>query len=624
MKKHSITYNFFATLLFIATTLCHGYSQDTRSFPGPETKKASKYAKKGNRAYRSGFINEALQNYKAFQQINSVNSEVNLKLAKCYLLINDGANAVLYSEKAISNYTKPTAEMYFIEAQAFHLNSNFEKAISAYETYKTKINRNEKSLIAQIDKKIEECNNGIELSVNLLNLNIKHLDGAINTMWPEYNAFLMPDSSMIIYTASKKDNRGGLRRFYDNGFYDDVYYSVRLGNNWQKPENLSAVNGRANDATAGISTDGKQLFIVKDNNGGDLYVSNFVDGQWQKPLELKGEINSEWYEGSASLTADGKTLYFISSRPKTNKGGKDIFSANWNTNTKSWKKPVNIGKVVNSKYDEQSVCTSQSGDTLYFSSNGHNSIGGFDIFITIKNGNGEWSVPENLGIPINTTSDDIFFNISGKYAYYSHPNPGNVNNYDIYSIPLNSLRSKKQNSDTIDLRKNTVSSNFNVIRDTSIIKNEVLVLNDNSNDENKIEKELKKNINDFFKGDAEIKGDTIIPVVQLMIEFEKSSANIKKSFYPAIDSLAKKLIDSQDLKLLIYGHTDNISSYEYNLNLSEKRAKSVADLLRERKIPGNQIEYKGFSYSLPIANNSTPEGRSINRRVEFKYLRIKK
>ncbi|MBW7936722.1 MAG: PD40 domain-containing protein, partial [Flavobacteriales bacterium] len=221
--------------------------------------------------------------------------------------------------------------------------------------------------------------------------------------------------------------------------YEDIYFSERAKNGeWSNAKKLvGKVNTPNHEAPVWLSADGTKLFIYRAKGKGDIFETNYNGKEWEKPTKLK-QIDTKYRESHASMTDDGQTIYFISNHAKlsTNES-MDIFRVNYNPSTKKWSQPVNIGSTVNTPYDEDCVFISGDGKTLYFSSEGHNSIGGFDFFKSTWE-NGAWSTPVNFGYPINTPANDVFIFFTGdeKHAYFDSDRKGGVGEKDLYKLTL--------------------------------------------------------------------------------------------------------------------------------------------------------------------------------------------
>lgn len=327
----------------------------------------------------------------------------------------------------------------FYIGRAYHLNYKFDEAVAAFKKYLATSPPINQRLLTE--RYIENSKNGkafVELKVKC---EIENIGDVINTENQEYVPVISSDESVLIYTYSGPNSTGGLMdddfNPDPNGYYyEDVFISHRLGNTWLTPESIGPnINTKNHDASIALSADGQKLFVFHstEKDGGDIYMSELKGETWGAPEPLGPEINTKYWEGSVSLSADEKHLYFASERPE-GLGGRDIYVSDKMPDG-SWGKARNLGPAVNTPYNEDSPFIHPDGITLFFSSEGHNSIGGYDImYSTLKNGT--WSTPTNLGYPINTTEDERFYVLAadGAHGYFSSDRKGGFGQQDIYTV----------------------------------------------------------------------------------------------------------------------------------------------------------------------------------------------
>ncbi len=258
------------------------------------------------------------------------------------------------------------------------------------------------------------------------------MGNTVNSAYPDYRPLVDPREDMIIFTSSRENTTGG-KRAEDSFYYEDIYVTYFSDGNWTLPENKYDINSPNHDATAGISSDGSIMYVYKSGGGGMLYESRLIDNMYSYPEKLDSKINEGIKQTSASLTFDKTTLYFTSLR-EDGYGGHDIYISRKDAKNR-WQEAINIGASINTPYDEQGVFITPDGKTLYFSSKGHNTMGGYDIFKS-EFLNGKWSNPENLGYPINTPDNDVSFTMgaSGLRAYYSSKKKDGFGDQDLYMI----------------------------------------------------------------------------------------------------------------------------------------------------------------------------------------------
>jgi len=647
-----------------------------------ELRVALKELKKADNLYEFGGGNYmlALEHYLKAQDFNPNNVSLNYKIGNCYLNSVDRTKSITYFENAIKLNPKISQDLHYLLGQAFHLNLEFDKAISEYKTYKELLSPlNLAKYTKEIEKKIIEATNGKELIKNPVRVFIDNLGNTVNTIYPEYSPIINADESMMVFTSSRDNTTGGKKDPFDSKYFEDVYISSNIGGTWSAPINPGKpLNSRLHDASVGLSPDGQVLQIYKGRKrGGDIYECKLKGKKWSKPDKLSKSINSKYHESSASFGPDGRTLYFVSNRPG-GYGEGDIYMTKKN-NKGRWTKPVNLGPIINTEYSEEGVFMHPDGKTLYFSSKGHKTMGGYDIFKSVFE-NGQWSEPENIGYPINTPDDDVFFTISanGLHGYYSSAMAGGYGGQDIYMITFmgpekpvinnnedNLLASLAKpvsetvieptveiKSNKLTLLKGTIvddisSSPLKAIIDlTDNVRNEVIASFESNSATGKYLVSLPSGVNYgiavkadgylFHSENFDIPAATgyneIVKDIRMKkievgnkivlnnIFFDFDKATLRPESKSELDRLSKMLSDMPTLKIEISGHTDNIGSAAYNKTLSENRAKSVVDYLVNNKIASDRLTYKGYGFDQPIAPNDTKEGRQQNRRTEFKVV----
>ncbi|MCW3102642.1 MAG: hypothetical protein JWO09_1082 [Bacteroidetes bacterium] len=404
----------------------------------------------GNYLILEGNYARALKAFQEAYQLDSSTANINFKLGFCYLkTVTEKSKALPYLEKAVLNTTKNYVDMeprekaapvnaYYYYGEALHLNYKFDEAIANYEKFKSFLKPKQVEMIRDIDRHIEISNTAKTFVAGPIPVVITNLGDSINSPYPDYSPVLSADESTIIFTSRRPGSTGGDKTDEDQ-FYEDIYISYRKPDStWTIPVSISAnVNSITHEASVGLTADAQTLLIYKDGNGGDIYFSTLDGNNWTFPQQMGSDINSPNWETSACLTPDGNTLYFVSDRKEGGMGGRDIWKCVKLPNGK-WSRAVNLGAPINTPYDEESPFIHPSGNVLFFSSKGHQTIGGFDIFFSTRGENG-WDEPLNIGYPINTTDDDVFYVTSpdGKRGYYSSSSRAEgYGEKDIYMISI--------------------------------------------------------------------------------------------------------------------------------------------------------------------------------------------
>jgi len=679
------------TLLFgiAATVNAQNIEFEKQNFPNDKDgfKIANKNLKEGNEIFEDGrraYFNLAIPYYLVAQEFNPNNAELNYKIGVCYLYSSQKRKSLPYLLKSFN--LDPSVDpfnIHYLKGWAYQLNSDWDNAIDEYEKQLVVLNQNKGEPIEfeRVQKRLQESKHGKEFQKVPVRVWVDNLGANVNSAAPEYAPLISTDETILILTARRGSNIGGLNDEADNLPFEDLYYSRNVGGVWSEVKNMGEeVNTSGHDAGSGLSPDGKTLFVFRGDikGGGDIYASKFREANWLKPKRLYKTINTEEHESAAALSFDGQSLYFVSER-EGGFGGKDIYKSIWDAQKERWGEATNLGPVVNSAYDEDGVYMHPDGKTLYFSSEGHNSIGGNDIF-SAEFDQGRWKTPVNLGIPVNTPDDDVFFSVAadGRTAYYSSDREEGFGEKDIYRITF--LGPEKQpvlnvedrliaGSDArkieipyqpaVEIRTSQMALLKGLVLDDEtqepvaakidLIDNataEVLASFDvepssgkylvslpagknygiNVNADNYLFNSLNFDIPDsagyreYYKVIRMKRIKIGESIVLRNIFFDYNKATIRDESTAELDRLEKVLVENPTIKVEISGHTDNVGGDDYNLKLSEERAQSVVNHLMSKGIESSRMIAKGYGETSPLATNDTPEGRQENRRTEFKII----
>ncbi|MFM7853817.1 MAG: TolB family protein, partial [Flammeovirgaceae bacterium] len=320
----------------------------------------------------------------------------------------------------------------------------FDKAENFYNQYKNKLIKKpnyqgkDKIEMKEVERRLQECKNGKDFLAHPQPYAVVNIGREINSDFEDYAPVLNADETEIIFTTRRRDGNTYENVADDNKPYEDIFATVKSGDTWKRAVNIGpTINTKFNDSNLSFSPDGKTLFVYKDEGNGDIYYTERQkDGTWGELESLPGIINSSYRESSVSVTRDGELLYFASERPG-GYGGSDIYVCSKDSKGE-WSKVKNLGPSVNTELDEDGPFIDYSQKNLYFSSKGRNGMGGFDIYKTtlINADKNEWSEPENMGYPINSPDDDIYFSGTkdGKHWYYSSVREDGIGYSDIYII----------------------------------------------------------------------------------------------------------------------------------------------------------------------------------------------
>lgn len=644
-----------------------------------ELSNAIGHIKTGDKYYLlgPGVYRLAIDEYMKAYGFNPDNALLNYKIGRCYLDYNDKSDAIKYLEQAISLDERISLDMDYNDvnlllASAYHKDYLFDNAIEHYLKHKNNLTPEHLVQEAElIDKYIEECVTAKHLVANPERVFVDNMGEMVNSAYPDYRPLVVPEENMIIFTSSR-ENTTGLKRDEDSYYFEDIYATYYENGTWTLPENSYDLNGNNHDATAGISSDGSILYIYKSSGGNNLYESYLVEDTYMYPERMANNINDGLKQSSASLTFD-KTIIYFTSIHEDGYGGQDIYYSIKDMKDR-WSDPINIGATINTPYDEEGVFISPDGKSIYFSSMGHNSMGGFDIFRS-DFADGRWSNPINLGYPINTPEDDVFFTLaaSGQRGYYSSKKKDGYGSHDLYMITFleasKPLRLHEEevlfayNSRDITpllapkIEQNTVLDGLILDEATLLPVQATIEITDNSKSEVLASFESNSTSGTYLitlkpgknygitvscpeymfhsenfniPEDAEsrkIKKDILMKKMEVgtkivlnNIFFDFNKATLRTESVSELDRLTKLMNDTPTLKIEISGHTDNVGSAGYNQKLSGERAKAVVDYLQRKDIPIDRITFKGYGKDYPIADNSTEEGRQQNRRTEFQIL----
>ncbi|MCB0819684.1 MAG: PD40 domain-containing protein, partial [Bacteroidetes bacterium] len=434
-------------LLFVLVTLLFQNVQGQvanvefreKNFEGREKefKVAFDHYKKGDYYFLRGpvYFPQALENYLKAQSFNPDNADLNYQIGLCYLNLQvNRLQSLPYLQRARMLNQEMGTQFLISLGKAYHYNLEFDQAIRVYSEFIQKARSEaDSSRIPEVEKYMMECESGKELVVNPVRVRIDNLGPGVNSPFPDYAPVLTADENKMIFTSRRDNSTGGMVDMEDSLFFEDLYITYRIDGEWAPAKNIGKpINDDDHEASINLSSDGKKLLIYRTKNGGDIYQSELNDIEWSEPEALKA-INTKYYENHATYSADGRYFFFISNREADDAvGGKDIYIADVDENGK-FSNIRNAGTGINTKYDEDGVFFHPDGKTLYFSSKGFNSMGGYDIFKSEWNGS-SFTAPENLGYPINSPEDDVFFVLTSdaKRAYFASYREEGYGDKDIY------------------------------------------------------------------------------------------------------------------------------------------------------------------------------------------------
>lgn len=385
---------------------------------------------------------EALPLYIQLKEQMPANYNLDYKIGRCYLNFPyQKEKAIKYLETACNHISttwkdgsykeiNAPVDAIFYLGDAYRINNKLNNAIESYELFKSKASPTSYDL-KLVDNQIKSCKRAIEAMKSPVDVDEQIISNQINTRQSETNPVVSQDENMIVYAAKLP-------------FYNAMFYSIKANGKWQEPVNMIPELGVDDDCyPTSLSYDGKELYVYRTNEyKGDIFVTHYENGKWTKLKKLNGNINTKYWESHACISKDGKKLYFTSNRDG-GYGGLDIYVSN-RIGGNEWGAAQNLGPIINSEYNEDTPFIMPDDKTLYFSSFGHQTIGGYDVFYSTRNGT--WSNPVNVGFPVNSTDDDIFFYPlrGGEIAYNARFVPEGAGKYDIVRMNIYTDKSPRR------------------------------------------------------------------------------------------------------------------------------------------------------------------------------------
>ncbi len=573
---------------------------------------------------------------------------------EAYLVVGDIQSSGRRHEKAAWAYKQAVKRNPDFFPNAFYFLASQEYMIGQYDSAAIHLERfiNRQDIKPHMKMKAQQQLKTVRFAqqavANPVPYNPVNLGDSINSVYDEYWPRLSADEQTIMFTRRIPIDKTDTAVFQNR--QEDFFIAHKEKETWRKAKKMYApLNSSDNEGAHTISVNGNYMFFTACNRHDgyglcDIYYSANYNGRWTRPVNIGRNINSNYSEKQPTLSPDGNTLYFISDR-NGGFGGYDIWKSVILPNG-NFSAPENLGNTINTSGDETSPYIHFDNKTLYFASNLHVGMGGYDIFISRHKENGEWSTPKNLGYPINSWHDEegLFINARGDMAYYSSDRE--ITGRDIYRFelyedmrpePVSYVKGTVYDSKTreplgayfelIELKKaETVMESAS---DTE--KGEFLVtLPAGNNYALNVSKKGYLFHSEHFELKKADTGKTPfyldIPlkpiqegqkIVLRNIFYEVDSYELKKESRAELNKIILFLENNPHVNIQINGHTDSTASKDYNLQLSELRAKEVVKYLNQKGISKERLSYKGYGETKPVASNATEEGRARNRRTEM-------
>lgn len=585
---------------------------------------------------------------KAFNKLQSAIAkdanfaEAYLKLATIYRIRKEDSLRMNCYKEVTNRYPNVSrfSSSWFYLGEYYFKSGRYENSLMQLKKYLS-ITSNRGKFTSKAKLMIDNSRFAIDYKINEFHFNPRPLADVVNQFNQQYFPVLTADQKTLIFVKREENEEIMVSQLDSDG-------------NWGNPISISSnINSEFNEGTCTISADGRKLVFTscmgrKGYGSCDLYMSNKVGNEWSVPENLGGKINSTAWDSQPSLSADGRTLYFVSNR-SGGFGQRDIYVSTVDKNGE-WMKPLNLGPDINTSFDDISPFIHPNGQRLYFSTNGRLGFGGFDIYFSEKE-NTNWTGPINFGYPINTHNDEVSMYISsdGEKGFYSHEE--RINNsfisilYEIDIPPKLQIEHKSSYVYGVVIDKKSkiaLTATISLIDLENNIPVE-LVKSDSVNGKYLIVLTEGKDYGLFAEAagylykskNFNLTRELLIPVqVNFELEpiavgskiilnnifFKFDSYEITKTSKVELLKILNLIATNLFEKIEISGYTDNVGSDTYNLELSAKRAKSVYDYLVTQGVLKTKLLFIGLGASNFLKDNQSEEGRSQNRRIEFKIL----
>jgi outer membrane protein OmpA-like peptidoglycan-associated protein/tetratricopeptide (TPR) repeat protein len=575
----------------------------------------------------------------------------------------DKEKASDYIYKAQKLKPKVSKDVEYWLGRVDHLNYNFDEAITHFQAYNATLKKKD-TRKAQLAQLIQHAKNAKIQFNSPKDIFVKNLGPTINTSFSEHSPVISADDKLLLFTtrsenvtganasgADAKEGKGNVAT--DGEYFEDIFEAKRIDEDeWEKPRSLSgALNGKGHDASIQVFDNDTKMLMYRQDEGGDIFYSERSGTDWTAPKKLNGNINSKAFESDAFITPDGLTIYFSTSKYSED-NTLDIYYATRQPGG-DWGPAKSIGNQINTKFDDDSPYLSRDGKALYFSSRGHNTMGGYDIFkSTWDEAARAWGRPENMGYPVNTPDDDTYYRLSpdGSYAYLSSYRIGGYGEKDIYTINyiknvnvkgkvfstqgdstmvipgvelvFNGQTASREPISFRDVTKPD-SGNYQVTvlsgrsyqvalsKDGKTIATEEFAVPVVTNDSSTITK-------NFYIPYVDTDSSKIIALKPIYFDTDKYT--LRPESVKQLNNVASTMKANPGLNISIEGHCDSRNTDEYNMVLGQNRANAAFNFLKKNGIGETRMVTVSYGERRPAAPNDSPENMQLNRRAEFKPI----
>jgi len=618
---------------------------------------------------------KALKQYEIAYAFNPKSAELNFKMGVCYAHSSYKNECIKYFEDAYKLNPEVHHFMNYYMGVAKQLKYEFSEALTFYKKFEAEYKKADRFAKFVKQRKLE-CTNGKKIHASPVRAWVDHVP-EVSTEHNDYAPSITMDGEEMVLTSDRPNkNKPNEVGTYD----DDIYTSTFMNGKWQTPKPIKGnINTANDDISNNYSYNGTKMLMNKVNSAGnfDIYETFLKGDTWSEPVNFSRNINLKSNDIYASYNFNDKLIYYSKDKAGGTNGYDIMVSGVMHRKNREYGLP-NREMTVSSNFNDGPIYLHPDGKTMYFASEGFNSMGGYDIFVSKKQKGGSWSTPVNMGYPINTPYDDFFFaaTANGKYAYIASNREGGKGGYDIYKVIfwgpekdpalatqdylLASIAKPIQDPELAGEVKVTTSANLTVFKGKTIdaltkkAVEAVIEITDNKtgkiverfttnsatgkfllslNSGGNYGIAVKANGYLFHSENFDIPSGSAYNMVNKTIElknikigskialrnifFDTGKSTLRPESNSELDRLVKLMKDVPGLKIELSGHTDNTGSAQGNVKLSQARAQAVVDYLKSKGINGSRMVAKGYGSSKPIATNDTASGRQENRRTEF-------
>jgi outer membrane protein OmpA-like peptidoglycan-associated protein/tetratricopeptide (TPR) repeat protein len=612
-----------------------------------------KQLKTGNKFFEQENYRASIPYYEQVLAKDPNNAKALFNAGIAYMAF-DKEKASDYIYKAQKIKPKVSKDVEYWLGRVDHLNYNFDEAVAHFQAYNATLKKNDqrKEELAQL---IQHSKNAKIQFNSPKDIFVKNLGPTINTQYSEHSPVISADDKVLLFTSRGENVTGSDSKkkgiAADGEYYEDIFETRRVDDeNWEKPRSLSGVlNGKGHDASIQVFDNDTKMLLYRNDENGDIFTAEKSGGDWTAPQKLNGNINSKSFESDAFITPDGLTIYFSTGKYSED-GTLDLYYATRQAGG-DWGNAKSLGGAINTKYDDDSPYIAKDGKTLYFSSRGHNTMGGYDIFKSAWDSVGrKWGRPENMGYPVNTPDDDSYYRLSpdGSYAYLSSYRIGGYGEKDIYTINYiknaiikGKVFSSKDSTTVIpgvELVFSGTQADKTALSFRDVTKPEgdyqvtvlsgrtyqVAVSKDGKNIETQ-EFPVPVSTNDtttiiknFYVNYIDTTNTSMFAFKK--IYFDTDKYNLRPESIKELNNISSVLKANPGVNISIEGHCDSRNTDEYNMVLGQNRAEAAFNYLKKQGVADTRMSTVSYGERRPAATNDSPENMQLNRRDEFKVV----